>query len=705
MRAGTAHPRASKRKAPGLTFPQIHTDVVQFEGGLDQVTAPLRLKAGVPHEALNFESNTLGGFSRIGGYERIDGRTKPSTASYSIVQVLTFVNLPTVGQTLTGATTGTTGVILAVAEDYLVLTLIVGAGFSTTEVVKVGATVIGQAVEVTETISPLLNAQYLSLAANVYRAFIASAPGSGPARGICSMNLSGVHTLFVFKNNAGATSCDLYQSTTSGWTQVPYLNEIFFTAGGTAVPNDGDTLTRGANTAVIKRVMLESGSWQAGTAAGRFIVTTPTPGNFTAGAATAGAVAVTLSGAQTPIVMLPNGRFEIHAANFAGQLATERLYGCDKVNRCFEFDGTTLAPIRTGFMPDVPSHITEHQKHLFIGIGSSAAHSGIGTPFTWTALAGSAEYPTGDTVTGFLVQPGSQVSPALLITGLKTMKMMYGTSAAAGASQFQLVNYNSNAGAIEYSLQNLERSYFVDIQGLTDLDRVQTFGNFDRSTLTFQITPFMNDKRTLIVESALCRAKSQYRFFCSDGSALYVTIVNQQMVGAMPVLFPDAFTCVWTGTLPNGNEVQYAGGANGMVYELDRGSSCDGQPMDYLLAMNWDSKKSPRIIKDYRLASLEMQGNFYASLTFAYILGYGSAEYEQQVGIVEESNFRGAAKWDSGLLWDAFVWDGSTTGPTECEMSGAAENFQVRLSGSSDYVYPFSASSLTTHFIPRRVMR
>jgi hypothetical protein len=688
-----------------LTFPKIDTDLVQFEGGLDQVTPPLRLKAGVPHEALNYECNVLGGFSRIGGYERIDGRTKPSSATYSIVQVEALVTVPTVGQTLTGDTTATTGVILAVADDYLVLTLIVGAGFSTTEVVKVGATVIGQATEVTETITALLNAQYLNLAADLYRAFIASAPGSGPARGVFSMNLSGVHTLFVFKNNAGATGCDLYQSTTSGWTQVAYLNEITFTAGGTGVPLDGDTLTRGANTATIKRVMLESGSWQAGTAAGRFIVTTPAPGNFTAGVGTAGAVGITLSGAQTAITMLPGGRFELEASNFGGQLSSLRIYGCDKVNRCFEFDGVTLAPIKTGFTPDVPTHLKEHQKHLFIAIGSSAAHSGIGTPYTWTALSGAAEYATGDTVTGFSVQPGAQDSPALLITGLTSMKMMYGTSAAAGASQFRLVNYNTKAGAVEYSLQNLERTYWVDIQGLTDLARVNLFGNFERTTLTFQVQPFMDEKRSLIVESAIYRAKSQYRFFCSDGSALYATFLNGQFIGAMPVLFVHPITCAWTGTLPSGNEVQYVGAANGMVYELERGSSFDGEAIDFNLAMNWDSKQSPRVLKDYRSASLEMQGSFYASVTFAYILGYGSAEYEQQAGILYESNFRGSPKWDTGLLWDAFVSDGSTTGPTECEMSGAAENFQVRFSGSADYIYPFSMSSLITHFIPRRVMR
>jgi hypothetical protein len=691
-----------------LTFPTIKTDLVQFEGGLDQVTPPLRLKPGIPHEALNYECNVLGGFSRIAGYERLDGHAKPSTATYSIVQVESFATVPLVGDILASTITGSTGKVLAVVDEeevaYLVIVLQGGIGFSTTEQVFVGPTLIGQATDVTAQISALLTAQYLNLAADYLRDFILSAPGAGPARGVFSMNLSNIHTVFVFKDNVGGTSCDLYKTTPAGWVQVPYVHEVEFTLGGTNVPLDGDLLTQGANTATILRVMLESGSWAAGTAVGRFIVDAPTPADFAAGVAMAGAVGVTLSGIQTPITMLPGGRFELQLSNFAGQLSSERIYGCDKANRCFEFDGVTLAPIRSPFIPDQPTHLTEHQKHLFISLGSSIAHSGIGTPFQWTALSGAAEYATGDTVTGFSVQPGAQNAPALLITGLSSMKMMYG-AAAAGASPFQLVNYNAKAGAIEYSIQNMDRSYFVDVQGLTDLTRVQEFGNFARATLTFMVQPFMDETRSLIVESAIYRAKSQYRFFCSDGRGLFVTFQNGTFVGAMPIRFAHPITCCWTGILPNGNEVQYVGAANGMVYELERGSSFDGEAIDFSLAMNWDSKKSPRVLKDYRLAILEMQGNFYASVTFAYILGYGSPEYEQQSGLLYESNFRGAAQWDSGILWDAFVWDGFTGGPTECEMAGSAENFQVRLSGSADFMYAFSVSSLITHYIDRRVMR
>src|SRR4029077_15916152 len=132
-----------------------------------------------------------------------------------------------------------------------------------------------------------------------YRADIAAVPGSGPIRGVVATKFTGADVVYAFRDNAGATGLDIYKTTTGGWVKITYYNEVYFTAGGTGIPADGNTLTEGGVTATIKRVVLESGSWAAGTAAGRFIVTNPAGGNFSNGAATAGSVNVSLSGIQT----------------------------------------------------------------------------------------------------------------------------------------------------------------------------------------------------------------------------------------------------------------------------------------------------------------------------------------------------------------------------------------------------------------------
>lgn len=58
-----------------------------FPGGLDLTTPSLRLHSGALRDVLNFEVAQFGGYSRVEGYERYDGRFSPSLASYTIVQI------------------------------------------------------------------------------------------------------------------------------------------------------------------------------------------------------------------------------------------------------------------------------------------------------------------------------------------------------------------------------------------------------------------------------------------------------------------------------------------------------------------------------------------------------------------------------------------------------------------------------------------
>ena len=684
-----------------ITMAPVKEYIVEMAGGFDQKTPTLKVPPGMVRDAVNFEVEPTGGYTRIAGYERTDGRTSPSSATYSIVQVVSFTTTPVVGQTLTGSTSGATGTIIAVVSPYMAVTQASGI-FVAAESVTTASGTIGTVTAQTVTISTLLNAQYINLAADVYRALIAVVPGTGAIRGIVGATFSGVFRLYAFRDEVTGTYTELYKSTTSGWTAVPFYREVSFASGGATTPADGATLTQGGNTATIKRVMLQSGTWAGSTAAGRFIVTTPAPSAFAAGAATIGGINVTLAGADTAITLLSGGTFSFNLGNFAGQITTRRVYGADGVNRCFEFDGTTLAPISTGFSPDTPTHIEIHRNHLFVGIGSSIANSGVGTPYNWTALAGAAEIAVGDTVTGLKVLPGNQTTPSMLVTVRNALNILYG-SAAAGTNPWSIVTFNTETGAIPYSLQSLSRIYMLDDRGVVDLEAVQAYGNFRQTSLTKNVQDFLNDKQSLFTSSSINKDRSQYRIFFSDLSGLYISLINGKFLGCMPVRFAHAVTVAWQSEDASGKDVSYFGSTNGMVYQLDKGSSFDGNNIDAYFVLNWNAMKSPRLHKRFRKVALEVQGVAYAAFSFGYQLGYGSTEIDQPDPTSYASSFN-AAYWDT-MTWDAFTWDGATLAPTEVEMAGTAENYQATFSSTTDYLYAFTINSMIVQYSMRRRMR
>lgn len=677
-----------------MSLPSVNYELIALEGGLNQISPTLAMPSGVCKNASNFECLEYGGYGRIGGYERFSGQQSPSTASYTTLFVAIYTNTPTVGQTITNATATATGYLIAVEGSYMVYTKPVGS-FTIGDVLKVGATTIGTLIAPSSSIPSSLNARYTNLAANAYRANIVKPTGSDMIRGGFIFN----DLNYCVRDNAGETASNLFVESASGWQQVAFFNEVSFSVGAGGVPANGATVTQGAVTATLKRAVKQSGTW-SGDANGRLIVTNPSGGNFAAGAATiTGGITVTLGGIQTAITLLPGGKGETCQANFSGQLSARRVYYADGVNRMFEFDGETVVPLATGIVPDMPKHVIAFKNHLFCSVQSSIFNSAIGDPYNWTALAGGAELACGDTVTNFLIQPGSQTAGAMSIHARNTTFLLYGTSAV----NWNLVAYSNGVGALDYTGQNLSQSYVMDDRGVMSLTSSLNFGNFDNATITNLIRPFISEKRTKVSCSSLDRAKSQYRVFFKDGSGLYITIVADQVKGCMPVFFPTFANVAWEGTLSDGSLVKYFGGGDGHVYRMDMGSSFDGEAIDAYITLNWNAIKSPRILKRFRRASIEASSDGYTEISFGYALGYANTDIPQDAPIGYPMPFA-PVYWDS-FTWDNFVWDGKTLFPTECELFGTAENIQLTIGSYSAEFEPYAINSVILHYTTRRGLR
>ncbi len=697
---------------------------VAFPGGLDLTTPSLRLQPGALRDVLNFEVAQFGGYARVDGYERFDGRPSPSAALYTIVQIAIrdftadfsqdfnatgssdFVTVPAVGDVVTQAATGATGTVVAVVLSpisYLVLTMVAGAFDGTHAITGAAGAQVGIATATTFAIGSQQAAIYAAAAADVYRAQIHAVPGTGPVQGVVAMAFLGVDQVFAFRANAGSTATLLYRATPAGWVLVPYLNLVGFTAGGTANPLDGDILTQGGVHATIMRVVWQSGAWSAtgGSAVGQFVVAAPVGGSFAVGpATTTSGATLTLSGPQTPITMAAGGRFEFEKCNFSGQLITRRIYGCDGVNPPFEFDGVTLAPIATGLSPNAPSHIRFHKNFLFVAQAASLVYCAAGNPFKWNSVDGGGEIATGDTITGLITLPGSQTTATLGVYLRSNAAFLYGTD----PTTFNFVTFNSSIGAVPYSTQNLFDTFFLDDLGVVTLKTTQNYGNFLPTTLTKNILPFIARERGNLVASSVNRAKSQYRLFFGDGYALYCTVLNQQYLGAAPVLFPDVLACVDTNKLITDTEATYAGGVGGYVYQLDVGTSFDGAAISAYFVTAWDAIKSPRILKRFRAASVEVQGESYAQFDYGYQLGYDSDQLAQLPAVSFPLNLGAVPHWDS-FVWDAFVWDGKGLLPTDMDETGTAENIRVTIASGTNYIAAFTVNSIIHHYSMRRGMR
>lgn len=678
-----------------LNIPASNTqyDYIPLRGGLDLVTPTLALKPGYVRDALNWEQSINGGYSRISGYERFDGRAAPSAAGFTVLLADISGSIEA-GDTITGGTSGATGKVISVEDSVVAYTLATGT-FVVGEDLEVSATVEGEVLQLGGAIDREDWAvTQRALAANVYRALITAVPGSGPVRGVAYFG----DTVYAWRNNVGATALAIYKSTGSGWTAVTLNRELAFDTGVTEFV-EGEVITAGAASATILRVCLEDGSWTGGDAKGRFIIGAVTGGPFAAGAAT-GSIAgdCAIVSADAAVTLAPGGRVEVDIGNLSG---ARRMYVADGVNRAYEFDGTVVAPINTGNATDTPRHVLVHQEHLFLTFGASLQHSALdGAPFDWTVSGGAAEYRQPDTITGLIRMPGNQDGGVAAILMESTTRILYGSSAA----NFKPVDFEDATGCKAYTQAKLGQVFMLDDGGVFGLSTSQNFGNFSANALTMNIRPWTQVRRNLARQAIVNREKSQYRVFFSDGFGLYITMVNGKLIGSMPVLFPDPVYCACQGETPDGRETSFFGSDDGFVYRLDAGTSFDGDEIDHYMTLVYASQGNSRVRKRYRAASLEVSGEGFAQFDVTYELGYGGPEPAQGVAVQRAGLNLSTVYWDD-FTWDDFTWDGRTLAPTEIELNGTAENIALRIAGRDARFEPITINSLVLHYTPRRGLR
>lgn len=692
-----------------MKMPKTETDLVIFQGGVDLNTPKLKMKPGKIVDGKNWQcvaGEDGGGYERVGGYERYDGHPSPSGAAYFVLKFDSWDEHPSTwgGSLVSGATSGATGEVLTYvdsAEKYLVLAQATGS-FLIGEhvVVTVGPNNVGDIVGFAADISPRDNARYINLAADQAREEIFAVPGEGRILGVASLIVGGVRTVYAWKNWIGSTQARMYKASADSWVEIAFDWEVSFTNGNGTEPQAGDTITQGAESAAIVRVIHESGDWDAGTAAGRLLLGPPSP-SFGGGPGFVGATEMQLSGFPVRITLQPNGRYQCVVSNFGGQLTTQRLYGADGVNRAFEFDGTTFVPLKTGAPIDIPKFVQAHQKHLLFMLGSSVIGSGPGVPYMVNSTAGGFEIAVGDEITGSLVQPGNQETGALTIFCRNSTKVMYGTSAA----DFEVRSFKDTVGALPYMQANLSESYAFDDRGVIQTRAAQEFGNFGQATITANINSrYLTSRKGISVDCCTSADRSQIRFFFSDGSALYSTIVNGKLIGHGTMQFVHPFTCVWSAEDSSGNEETFAGGLDGMVYQLDRGSSFDGEPIDHhcLLAENFMG--SPMMNKELRGGKLEVASSFYTEFEVGYTLDYGSSRLMQPSDATYDAGAESSFVWDN-FIWDNFQWGGGIRRPTDLDIKGKAPSIGMAFRGNLDFVYPFTLSALITKYNFTRELR
>ena len=400
----------------------------------------------------------------------------------------------------------------------------------------------------------------------------------------------------------------------------------------------------------------------------------------------------------TTPVLLPGGKYEFVNYNFGGASTAMKMFGCDGVNPAFMFDGNGFTQIATGMANDAPNHIAAHKKHLFLSFkGGSIQHSAIGDPLTWSPILGAGEIAIGDECTGFEQQSGD----ALAIFARNHTHILHGTD----SSNWNLQPFSRTTGCIPSTNQRLgNNTYFLDDRGVTSLAATQAFGNFVSDSISQQVQPIIDSLKPIATTSLLVRNKGQYRLFGNDGSGVIAVFSGNQLSGWTTVKFPNPVVCACSGEDSNGYELIFFGSDNGYVYQMEKGTSFDGQAIDASLRLHFNHMGAPRHRKRYRRLLIEQEGADEGTpITYQADFDYGN--YTSGQGLANNELLHADKSYWNAETWNNFAWSNDSPGALNAAIDGMAKNIGVLIHSKLTYEQPYTLTGALIHYDVRRVDR
>lgn len=379
----------------------------------------------------------------------------------------------------------------------------------------------------------------------------------------------------------------------------------------------------------------------------------------------------------TTPALTAGGKYRFVTYNFGASTGTVKMYGCDGANKAFEFDGTTFTQITTGMTTDTPIHITAHKRHLFLAFPKgSVQHSPIGDPTgAWSVVTGAGEIGTGDEIVGFQTLQGD----ILAIFNRNRTYLLQGTSTA----DWNLVTFSDESGAVEDSVQRIGSAMYADDRGITTLEAVQAFGDFNSSTISQKINKKLIGKLNQIESSVRIKSRDQYRLFFTDGSGVCCTYSGNKLVGFTSLLYTNPVLTTCNAEDSTGQERVFFGSDDGVVYEMGKGTSHDGQPLVSILRLVFNHVGSPVFNKRFFKVLIELEALGESTLQFSADYSYADiatpAPYEQSFLLKSGGGFFDFSNWDE------IVWDGQPVSTAEAYLDGIGKNVGLTIYSSQTY--------------------
>lgn len=506
-------------------------------------------------------------------------------------------------------------------------------------------------------------------------------PGTGPVVSVAQFD----DTTYAWRRNTDESAYELYRSTGgSGWTLVPLGWFIRFN-NGTTLPAEGATIEAGTGlTGVISRIVHEAGSWDDGSATG-FICLRNVSGDWST---VTGGDNLTGPGASPTYAKAASAGVEVAVTGRPRSPVFANFYGSDEDGAFYWCDGSgyviEVRPLSNyvAVLDRACDYLEAHAEHLFFGEAESGRiiTSIKGTPLKVNGTLGSLDLATGVRMAGLKSYRG-----VLVVHGDSQTSAIYGQDIDDWFhKKIESVGGKEGIGdgvAVEVDGRLL---YLSQAGLLFDFAATDTFGDFESASMSLQIRSAMVARRANLTAIGRRVDKGQCRVFYSDGSGYFFTFFGGQLVGVLPVVYPNPVRCYATNadSSMGAGEISVFGSDDGYVFRTESGADFAGRPVEAFLTFPFAHVGMPMSRKRWRKLFIEGKARG-RGCTLRVRQGHDLGE--GGYGVAQDREFVGGdgGIWGSST-WGAFTWGGGY-GAEECfELTGTSRSTSIAIYSPGD---------------------
>ena len=368
------------------------------------------------------------------------------------------------------------------------------------------------------------------------------------------------------------------------------------------------------------------------------------------------------------------------------------------------FDGTTVTVITSNQIPDnqaTPTNFASicgaYDNRLFLGYDAgSIIFSDIGDPTSFSAIIGSAgELFLGSPVTNIIEAPGN----ILVVTCQSFIKLIKSVGYDGTLWSFQVETHSRSRGSIRGTAQSaLGTIYFADHDGIISLVSSDTYGSMASSLITNKVQSTYLANRESIIGALVNEELNQYQIYFRTGEALVLTFdLEKKVKGAARIAYGTTFLHLAEGQSDvSGDILRFASAPTGYIYQLDSGTSFDGEVIKTQMVSAYYHYKSPRLWKQFKRITLEGTGPRGVRLHIRTLFDYGETQVPQ-MSATEYTTKSSGSRYGEGQ-WGSMIWGASAANRVVAYLPGYGTNMGLEVRSESKYKEPHVLHNFITDF-------